>query len=98
MLPLRMLKNASLHGNDFEKGMEAETELFWELLLHSEQGRAYRHVFFAQRQVTKPITTVATNNVHRLLLSSNALASESLEQGPWEVALRRTFYWLDIQK
>jgi enoyl-CoA hydratase/3-hydroxyacyl-CoA dehydrogenase/3,2-trans-enoyl-CoA isomerase len=38
----------------FEKGRLVEEELFLELLLQSQQGRALRHAFFAQRAVQAP--------------------------------------------
>ena len=40
---------ASFATKNFEDGCSVEDELFWKLLLHSEQGRARRHAFFAER-------------------------------------------------
>jgi 3-hydroxyacyl-CoA dehydrogenase len=44
---------ASFTKSSFEKGMEVETELFWDLLLNSQQGRGLRHAFFAERSAQK---------------------------------------------
>jgi len=40
---------ASFELSSFDEGMEAEKNLFNDLLYHSLQGRAYRHIFFAER-------------------------------------------------
>lgn len=40
---------ASYELASFDEGMEAEKGLFNDLLYHSLQGRAYRHIFFAER-------------------------------------------------
>ena len=40
---------ASFEVPSFDKGMEVEKTLFNDLLYHSLQGRAYRHIFFAER-------------------------------------------------
>lgn len=40
---------ASFEKSSFGEGMEVEKNLFNDLLYHSLQGRAYRHIFFAER-------------------------------------------------
>eukprot|EP00578_Thalassiosira_sp_NH16_P010626 CAMPEP_0181114232 /NCGR_PEP_ID=MMETSP1071-20121207/20767_1 /TAXON_ID=35127 /ORGANISM="Thalassiosira sp., Strain NH16" /LENGTH=761 /DNA_ID=CAMNT_0023198315 /DNA_START=63 /DNA_END=2344 /DNA_ORIENTATION=+ len=40
---------ASFGLPSFDEGMETEKNLFNDLLYHSLQGRAYRHIFFAER-------------------------------------------------
>jgi len=40
---------ASFELSSFDEGMETEKNLFNDLLYHSLQGRAYRHIFFAER-------------------------------------------------
>ena len=40
---------ASFELPSFEEGMAVEKDLFNDLLYHSLQGRAYRHIFFAER-------------------------------------------------
>uniref|UniRef100_A0A7S4VVX6 Enoyl-CoA hydratase n=2 Tax=Ditylum brightwellii TaxID=49249 RepID=A0A7S4VVX6_9STRA len=40
---------ASFSKPSFEEGMAVEEELFWDLLLTSQQGRGLRHAFFADR-------------------------------------------------
>ena len=40
---------ASFEVPSFDEGMEVEKTLFNDLLYHSLQGRAYRHIFFAER-------------------------------------------------
>lgn len=40
---------ASFELSSFDEGMETEKNLFNDLLYHSLQGRAYRHLFFAER-------------------------------------------------
>ncbi|KAL7553965.1 hypothetical protein ACHAWF_018079 [Thalassiosira exigua] len=40
---------ASFELSSFDEGMEVEKALFNDLLYHSLQGRAYRHIFFAER-------------------------------------------------
>eukprot|EP00569_Conticribra_weissflogii_P015484 CAMPEP_0171403236 /NCGR_PEP_ID=MMETSP0880-20121228/10239_1 /TAXON_ID=67004 /ORGANISM="Thalassiosira weissflogii, Strain CCMP1336" /LENGTH=782 /DNA_ID=CAMNT_0011918101 /DNA_START=14 /DNA_END=2362 /DNA_ORIENTATION=- len=40
---------ASFELSSFQKGMEAEKNIFNDLLYHSLAGRAYRHIFFAER-------------------------------------------------
>ena len=48
---------ASFQAKSFQDGCAVEEELFWKLLLHSEQGRARRHAFFAERLAQqRPIT------------------------------------------
>ena len=44
---------ASFQKDSFQQGMEVESELFWDLLLNSEQGRGLRHAFFAERVAQK---------------------------------------------
>ncbi len=44
---------ASFERNTFQEGMAVESELFWDLLLHSSQGRGLRHAFFAERSAQK---------------------------------------------
>ncbi len=44
---------ASFEKHSFEEGMDVESELFWELLLNSAQGRGLRHAFFAERAAQK---------------------------------------------
>jgi 3-hydroxyacyl-CoA dehydrogenase len=40
---------ASFELESFDAGINAESALFDDLLYHSLQGRAYRHIFFAER-------------------------------------------------
>jgi len=40
---------ASFELSSFKEGMEVEKNVFNDLLYHSLQGRAYRHIFFAER-------------------------------------------------
>lgn len=40
---------AACRANDFIEGCAVEEQLFWDLLLDSEQGRALRHAFFSER-------------------------------------------------
>jgi 3-hydroxyacyl-CoA dehydrogenase/enoyl-CoA hydratase/carnithine racemase len=44
---------ASFEKDGFDAGMEVESELFWDLLLNSSQGRGLRHAFFAERAAQK---------------------------------------------
>jgi 3-hydroxyacyl-CoA dehydrogenase len=44
---------ASFEKESFQDGMDAEDEIFWDLLINSEQGRALRHAFFAERIAQK---------------------------------------------
>ena len=44
---------AAFEKRTFEDGMAVEEELFWDLLLNSEQGRGLRHAFFAERAAQK---------------------------------------------
>lgn len=59
-LPLKEKGGESAHGcvdairasfelESFDAGINAESALFDDLLFHSLQGRAYRHIFFAER-------------------------------------------------
>ncbi|KAL7541582.1 hypothetical protein ACHAXR_011042, partial [Thalassiosira sp. AJA248-18] len=48
---------ASFGLSSFDDGMEAEKSLFNDLLYHSLQGRAYRHVFFSERTSTSSSTS-----------------------------------------
>eukprot|EP00804_Cyclotella_cryptica_P010698 CCRYP_005496-RB/>CCRYP_005496-RB protein AED:0.01 eAED:0.01 QI:80/1/1/1/1/0.66/3/985/646 len=43
---------ASFELSSFREGMEVEKNLFNDLLYHSLQGRAYRHIFFAERSAS----------------------------------------------
>lgn len=44
---------ASFEHEDFKSSMKIESDLFWDLLLNSKQGRSLRHAFFAERAVDK---------------------------------------------
>jgi len=44
---------ASFEKDGYDAGMEVESELFWDLLLNSSQGRGLRHAFFAERAAQK---------------------------------------------
>lgn len=44
---------ASFAKDGYEAGVEVESELFWDLLLNSQQGRGLRHAFFAERAAQK---------------------------------------------
>lgn len=43
----------SFEQTDFEKSMNIESDLFWDLLLNSKQGRGLRYAFFAERAIAK---------------------------------------------
>jgi len=51
---------ASFELPSFTEGMEAEKDLFIDLLYHSLQGRAYRHIFFAERSSSSGSKTAAS--------------------------------------
>jgi len=53
----------------FEEGMEVESELFWDLLLNSQQGRALRYAFFAERIAGRKTKTKLTSSVAQSLLN-----------------------------
>lgn len=44
---------ASFEKDGYAGGMEVESELFWDLLLNSQEGRGLRHAFFAERAAQK---------------------------------------------
>eukprot|EP00554_Chaetoceros_debilis_P010224 CAMPEP_0194107756 /NCGR_PEP_ID=MMETSP0150-20130528/7560_1 /TAXON_ID=122233 /ORGANISM="Chaetoceros debilis, Strain MM31A-1" /LENGTH=760 /DNA_ID=CAMNT_0038796251 /DNA_START=65 /DNA_END=2347 /DNA_ORIENTATION=+ len=44
---------ASFESKTFKEGSDLETEIFFDLLLNSHQGRGLRHAFFAERKVDK---------------------------------------------
>ncbi|KAL9191416.1 hypothetical protein ACHAXT_001122 [Thalassiosira profunda] len=52
---------ASFELLTFDEGMEAEKNLFNDLLYHSLQGRAYRHIFFAERSSSSGRKKTGTN-------------------------------------
>eukprot|EP00956_Cyclotella_meneghiniana_P005733 scaffold7433_cov77-Cyclotella_meneghiniana.AAC.6 len=60
---------ASFELESFTDGMEAEKNLFNDLLYHSLQGRAYRHIFFAERSASSSST------------KKKSLPSNQLKQG-----------------
>ena len=51
---------ASFELPSFAEGMGAEKDLFNDLLYHSLQGRAYRHIFFAERSSSSGSKTAAS--------------------------------------
>jgi 3-hydroxyacyl-CoA dehydrogenase len=53
---------ASFEKSSFGEGMEVEKNLFYDLLYHSLQGRAYRHIFFAER-ASSNIRTKSSNRL-----------------------------------
>jgi len=67
-LPLKEKGGESAHGcveairasfelESFDAGINAESALFDDLLYHSLQGRAYRHIFFAERSSSSSSST-----------------------------------------
>ncbi len=62
---------ASFEKKTFDEGMEVESELFWDLLLNSKQGRGLRHAFFAERTAQKVAgggRNIASDDVAQTLL------------------------------
>ncbi|EJK71286.1 hypothetical protein THAOC_07294 [Thalassiosira oceanica] len=68
---------ASFELPSFTEGMEAEKDLFIDLLYHSLQGRAYRHIFFAERSSSSGSKTAATG--YTVILSD--INQKGLEAG-----------------
>jgi 3-hydroxyacyl-CoA dehydrogenase/enoyl-CoA hydratase/carnithine racemase len=58
---------ASFEQPDFEQSMGIESDLFWDLLLHSKQGRGLRHAFFAERAVAKGSSTYLNGSIAQAL-------------------------------
>lgn len=56
---------ASFELSSFKEGMEVEKNLFNDLLYHSLQGRAYRHIFFAERAASASYS-IQSNNKNQL--------------------------------
>lgn len=59
---------ASFEQTNFEKSMKVESDLFWDLLLNSKQGRGLRHAFFAERAIDKGSTKLLNGPVAQALL------------------------------
>jgi 3-hydroxyacyl-CoA dehydrogenase len=53
---------ASFELPSFKDGVEAEKNLFNDLLYHSLQGRAYRHIFFAERSASSSTSSKKVSN------------------------------------
>ena len=60
---------ASFEKSSFGEGMEVEKNLFNDLLYHSLQGRAYRHIFFAERLSS----SIRTNSANPLRLGKGSI-------------------------
>lgn len=60
---------ASFEKPSFDQGMELEKNLFNDLLYHSLQGRAYRHIFFAERSSS----SVRTKSSNSLIFGNGAI-------------------------
>jgi 3-hydroxyacyl-CoA dehydrogenase/enoyl-CoA hydratase/carnithine racemase len=64
---------ASFELASFKDGMEAEKNLFNDLLYHSLQGRAYRHIFFAERAVSSSSSAVKAATTNQLKLGKGII-------------------------
>lgn len=53
---------ASYQVSSFDEGMEIEKNVFNDLLYHSLQGRAYRHIFFAERSQSSSTSRKKSSN------------------------------------
>ena len=51
---------ASFEKESFQEGMDVEEEIFWDLLINSQQGRALRHAFFAERKAQKTSKSITS--------------------------------------
>ena len=65
---------ASFESKSFQEGMDLEASYFWGLLLNSQQGRALRYAFFAERLAQKNSNSflVERTDVGKKLLAKNA--------------------------
>lgn len=65
---------ASFENKSFQEGMDIEASYFWKLLLNSQQGKALRYAFFAERLAQKNSNSflAGKTDVGKKLLGKNA--------------------------
>ena len=65
---------ASFEKDGYEAGMEVESELFWDLLLNSKEGRGLRHAFFAERAAQKGNKKMLKGSIANIFLNQKSSA------------------------
>lgn len=56
------IRACGTNPNTYDKGCQKEEEIFWDLLYNSVQGRAYRHIFFTEREVQRRKLSPSNNS------------------------------------
>lgn len=65
---------ASFESKTFKEGSELETEIFFDLLVNSQQGRGLRHAFFAERKSDKGSIKLLGGPIAQAFLNPKAKA------------------------